>query len=264
MKTLTVGDLHLKGSKILPIVSSLAYKYEVDNIVLLGDYVDEWGAKVSQGIEELKFLIKWKNSHEANHNIYFMCGNHDLQYIINEYCSGAIAMGHSVYKPYLEQLNLQTLVEIDNYYFSHAGLTKTWCDALSITDNSRDIMTTVKTLLDNKHLRRRFLNSAGYIRGGDGYPSIMWADLKELLNDPLKGIKQVVGHSPVESIAHVEIDNSEFFFCDTLSIRSDGYPIGDASFLLLDGDDFRIIELKQEFGFPYKDVLNNEDISLLI
>lgn len=40
MKTLLIGDLHLKSQLILPIVDRIIQTYNIKRVIFLGDYVD--------------------------------------------------------------------------------------------------------------------------------------------------------------------------------------------------------------------------------
>lgn len=43
MKTLLIGDLHLKSQLILPIVDKIIQTHNIKRIIFLGDYVDLHG-----------------------------------------------------------------------------------------------------------------------------------------------------------------------------------------------------------------------------
>ena len=43
MKTLLIGDLHLKAQLILPLADNIIKKHSIKRIILLGDYVDLHG-----------------------------------------------------------------------------------------------------------------------------------------------------------------------------------------------------------------------------
>ena len=44
MKTLVVGDTHLKQKQILPRVDAAIAAHDVQRVAFLGDYCDDWGA----------------------------------------------------------------------------------------------------------------------------------------------------------------------------------------------------------------------------
>lgn len=92
----------------------------------------------------------------------------------------------------------------------------------------------------------------GRERGGwrDVIPSPAWAGKEELARDPLRGYRQIVGHTPVPTIEHrgcgagtgprtqsgkpSRRSQAEVWYCDTHSLYRYGQPIGDDSFLLYD------------------------------
>ena len=87
------------------------------------------------------------------------------------------------------------------------------------------------------------LSQAGGYRGGFDAPSPIWADRQELIARPLKGLNQIVGHTPVRRIANHTVRNIgntifELIFCDTSSTYSDGNPYGDGSFLLVNKESY--------------------------
>ena len=58
----------------------------------------------------------------------------------------------------------------------------------------------------------------GYRRGGDfDYGGIFWADRSDTISNPLVGYHQFVGHSRVDNINHVTInDQTSITYCDCL------------------------------------------------
>ena len=58
----------------------------------------------------------------------------------------------------------------------------------------------------------------GYRRGGDfDYGGIFWADRSDTISNPLVGYHQFVGHSRVDNINHVTInDQTPMTYCDCL------------------------------------------------
>lgn len=86
------------------------------------------------------------------------------------------------------------------------------------------------------------LDSCPPSRGGWQLPGPLWADLSDLADDPLAGLSQLVGHTPVES-AHApwiyapDNPTTRVWACDTMSLMSTGTPIGDGSMLLVDEND---------------------------
>lgn len=83
------------------------------------------------------------------------------------------------------------------------------------------------------------LDSCPPSRGGWSLPGPLWADLRDMLDDALPGVPQIVGHSPVERVENyasgwMTAGRDPLWACDTMSLMSYGAPIGDGSMLLVD------------------------------
>ena len=70
-------------------------------------------------------------------------------------------------------------------------------------------------------------------------PGPLWADLRDMLDDALPGVPQIVGHSPVERVENyasgwMTAGRDALWACDTMSLMSYGSPIGDGSMLLVE------------------------------
>ena len=68
MKTLLIGDLHLKAQLILPLADNIIKKHSIKRIILLGDYVDLHGQNqnIQLYAKDLTYLFSWKKKHEQN------------------------------------------------------------------------------------------------------------------------------------------------------------------------------------------------------
>ena len=68
MKTLLIGDLHLKPQQILPIVDKIIQTHNIKRVIFLGDYVDLHGQtnNIQLYAKDLTFLYDWKIEKELN------------------------------------------------------------------------------------------------------------------------------------------------------------------------------------------------------
>ncbi len=57
MKTLLIGDLHLKSQLILPIVDKIIQTHNIKRIIFLGDYVDLHGQTNNRLVRNLVHFI---------------------------------------------------------------------------------------------------------------------------------------------------------------------------------------------------------------
>ena len=164
----------------------------------------------------------------------------------------------------LTYMKVQMACVVGNYVVTHAGITREWAYRF-LTSDQRETSRTLSDAL-NEMFRRgddkalAALDSAGPGRGGSEIASPLWADLSELYQDPLPGINQIVGHTPVESIDIWEIPSkdgtrtkSKLIFCDTFSLTPHLIAVGDGSILLVEGMLARVIT-SEELGLESWDM----------
>ena len=203
---------------------------DLDYIIFLGDYVDEWNLPNEKIINNLKDIIEFKKSNIDK--VVLLYGNHEWNYInpYIGYCSG--------YRPsYMREIN-SLLAENKNLFnicklinislplysipeqkllFSHAGFTSHW-----INENYHWLNETHFNELDDFNDRfkdfrlpdlEEKINSAkdsdkildkvmqiSYLRGGRSqFGGPLWADKNESANTYLMGYHQFVGHTPLKA-----------------------------------------------------------------
>lgn len=258
-RILVVGDLHTKFD-ILQRVEELAPSY--DQVIFLGDYVDDWGKVPEASYNLLQELIEFK---KRSPNVILLLGNHDLSEWFGgvHMCSGFSFRTSSLVKDLFQ--NNEDCFEIayaeENILFTHAGLMAQFADLIGIEPQPTEDMgtnaeryakflnTTLHQRETNDKAKTHFHSSlpiTGMGRGGvSDFASPLWADRRELISSPCPYLNQVVGHSPVESICEYEFSNPNnttnfIYFCDTFSTRPNGEPIGDKSLLTLEIDNENI------------------------
>ena len=244
MKILICGDLHTKYH-ILEGVKSVANDY--DYIIFLGDYVDEWDTVPEASYNILNSLIEFKKANPEK--VILLLGNHDLSEWLGGafVCSGYNYLTSSLVRPLFEQN--EDLFDLSCTYhdilFSHAGLTKNWAKRYigSTTFTAQEYSVTMNQKFHDRH--EDFLHGlaqAGSARGGKGLPSPIWADRTELMVDRYFHFRQVVGHSPIETLTPYPLDSLEkaqIVVCDTHSLYPNKIPYGDNSLLEIVDDTFR-------------------------
>lgn len=232
-KILVCGDLHTKYH-IFEYVKSLACKY--DEVVFLGDYVDDWSASPEASWNLLNSLIEWKKAEPEK--VILLWGNHDLSEYMPEIfrCAGFNQRTSNLVREVFR--NNDNLFQIayswNRILFTHAGLTDSFAKQLEIDDFQNgwsNIVANELNILLNTEEKRNMLAQVGQARGGASVPSVMWADKIELEEDPCSDFIQVVGHTPVEDITTCTIGEANLIFCDTFSTRPNGEMIGNGSLL---------------------------------
>lgn len=259
-KILVVGDIHCKPfitkavAKILPTYSS---------VVFLGDYEDDWTASPELSYETVSELVDLKLANPEK--VILLWGNHTASNAMPDLfkCSGFKMKTHTLLKDlYNTKLNGKPIFQLafskGNYLFTHAGVTNNYLEQLkdAIHNYYPELIPLVKHLTSEKlsfllntifynGLKDNFfflfqtLAQVGPARGGFQIPSPLWTDLSELLEDPIPGISQIVGHTPVKTITIDKRTSS--IFCDTFSTYCLPFvgielPIGDSTLLELNFD----------------------------
>ena len=251
MRTLLVGDLHLKAELILPIVESKMKELDCQQVIFLGDYVDDWDQQrnIDVFLRDLDFLIQWKKRMiNKGFRIINLLGNHDVPYLIDEprAYSLQIYSGFKLVKDRLKALDLQVAFQLDSFLISHAG----YCWGQEVEPQHFKILT-----LKDIEMIRDLEEHVGIGRGGRYWVgSPIWADYNlELTDQPNpKYLKQVVGHTPRENV-NLNADNQyKIYGIDTFSMNSSGDTpyykfIGDGSLLMYDDQKADMIDVHTEW-----------------
>ncbi|GHU43354.1 phosphoesterase [Bacilli bacterium] len=236
MKTIVVGDLHLQGTHILPLIDKVIAQHKIERVVLLGDYFDQWGQNFNSNLyeREVAYLKSWVLKHrEQGLAVILLIGNHDAPYLLGllRHYSISDASIVNLIKETLLELGVQLCIEVEDYLISHAGfagkqLPEKWYF---------EPMTLEKFEALNK-----LENTVGYVRGGrDSVGSLLWADYKYELTTGFneKYAKQIVGHTPVSK----GMASGQLWGMDTFSLYQDYRPIGNGDVLLIENGTASII-----------------------
>ncbi|VNI29181.1 metallophosphoesterase [Streptococcus pneumoniae] len=247
MKTLLIGDLHLKSQLILPIVDKIIQTHNIKRIIFLGDYVDLHGQtnNIQLYAKDLTFLYSWKIDKEQNGiDVINLIGNHDAYYLLGEQAPFSIQNLEVFFaiQQLLQDLNLQVAYQLDDYLVSHAGfnlifdpkewhfnLYKEWHFNLYTKEHEEELDILAYTI--------------GPMRGGKALGgSPLWAHFRELELLPNQDFpKQIVGHTPKESI---DISKNVIGI-DTFSLyidKDNKYQfIGNGDLLVYDQGHFEVI-----------------------
>ena len=137
MKVLVVGDIHGNFNRVLAEVKRRMYNF--DYVVFLGDYVDSFdpnqnGYPMINGFN--KMMEMKKNTKKPI--IITLMGNHDLSYLSDDRVSGhRYDFAEQYKKMFLDNLDdLDICVQLGDYVFSHAGVSKNWVALWNIPDPS--------------------------------------------------------------------------------------------------------------------------------
>lgn len=221
-KCLILSDLHMHLD-LLDKVDRLLTENPRWHCVSLGDWFDDWGRPLSYYQTFLThfrtFLAKYPK------RLHLIWGNHDYGYWdYPAHHSGYSPEARDDIRDLLWKIYPRTYIAYkqDNVIFSHAGLTKGIYDRY----------------LDQAH---NFPHQS-FIEWCDNLtPQELWDESSPLWHRPQNNYHkntfnpeflQVVGHTPVPTIAHTKEDN--ILYTDTWSTDSNYQPLGDHSLAVVD------------------------------
>jgi len=225
MKVLVIPDVHLKPDIIFKAQIKMK-QHGCDNAVFLGDFADDWGKGQHIGLYDDTFDAL--DDFLKNFPDSLICyGNHDISYVWEKYETGYSPLAKDTVVARLQELykkhgkdRFRFIHKIDNVIFSHAGLTKGFVlhHFAYDTDTSLEHIIEMTNAMPEKDLWDDA--SPLWARPQHGY----WYYSKNLL--------QVVGHTPVSKPVYHE--EQKLLVCDTFSTYSDGKPIGNRKYIIVD------------------------------
>ena len=243
MRILCVGDVHNKP-EIFKKALQIADKESCDKVLLMGDYLDDFGDTPETTFDTINEL----NKTLEDPRVIALIGNHELSYLEDQRCPGWSSAKRFLVDTYLPRRKLALSYQESNWLFTHAGLTGRWwkyANRLNITPGNKQEPTYVQQ--EHGESYSEWLNrywdtypgiykSIGKERGGFGIGSPLWADWDELTKHNIPGINQVVGHTPGDSVRHKDHNGDQLFCVD---VWSNGGPGG---FLLWEDGDVTVLD----------------------
>lgn len=245
MTTLCVADLHLKQQFVLPCIDRLLVNpaFSINRIVFLGDACDDWDASAFSALDALEFYADWVEKKRAEGlDVDVLLGNHDFAYIRGKQGPGTIwTIMFDVRNILEKRLKVQVATVAGGALCTHAGIVSSWRRGFALDIEEKD---DAQVWADFLNTMLNFggcweaLGSCGPTRGSWGRPGPLWADYRDMIASPFGNFDQIVGHTPMKTLTtHLTRPrNATTYFCDTMSLRSDGKPLGDGSMLLVEGD----------------------------
>jgi hypothetical protein len=227
MKIVAVGDTHGR-SKWKEIVN---VEKDFDKFIFIGDYFDakDGGYSANRQIENFKDIVEFKRNNPDK--VILLIGNHDFHYLngVNEeYSSFQWSYRkdiNDVLQPVVDEGLIQMCYQYNKYFFSHAGITKTWCNNNNI--NSNNLVNDINNLFRDDVTRFRFTMGENDSYGGnDVTQPPIWVRPQSLVKDMVDGIICVVGHTQVKEVTVMEENNLILIDClgtndDYLVIEND-------------------------------------------
>ena len=200
MKIVCLGDTHGRTHW----KNIVAKETDADKIVFIGDYFDtHYDVSVDQQIQNFIDILNFKK--ENVDKVILLIGNHDFHYLKGAqetypgYQKFRAVDINEVLEPAVSTGLLQMCYVYENYVFTHAGLTKTWCSDNDINLSELEDSVNIRFMSNIESFR--FTYGDNFSNSGDDVtqPPI-WVRIPSLLADRLEGYRFVVGHTTLQEL----------------------------------------------------------------
>jgi hypothetical protein len=237
MKLVVIGDIH--GRNIWKQI--VAKEHDADEFVFVGDYFDSFTVKGPDQINNFLDIIEFKKQSKVP--VILLIGNHD-----HHYYPGIDDSGTSGYQTLLapsikhivgdNKQYLQAAYQVDEFVFTHAGLSSEWLDDSIEGWGVSNMVYKVNELFHfqpNKIAYRSYKQVGDQVYGTQGYGNEafqgpIWIRPTALMNANKKTLRkkiiQVVGHTPQDNIdIEGKSTGGRYYFIDTLEYNQGQYLI---------------------------------------
>lgn len=218
MKIICIGDIHGRSIWKGIVARENNIPSKKVKIIFHGDYFDSFVIRPEVQIENFRNILAYKIANPDN--VILLFGNHDFHYLpqakqlkYSGYNSQyAATYGHLLSEAYNAGY-FQICHKEGSFWFSHAGISKTFC-------TERDLPHTPEAINNLFYTYPHKFEFCGHDYTGDDVSQTpIWIRPKSLMKDAIEG-KHVVGHTGHYSIATVD---DRFYFIDTLGTLSPEY-----------------------------------------
>jgi len=181
----------------------VALNQNSDLFIFIGDYLDSFDIKPIDQYNNLLDILEFKRNNIDK--VVLLFGNHDFVY--TPFCLGTYSGWKAMTSLLCQQVLLDAINEglfkmcyiHDNYLFTHAGVSKTWCKQFNINikdlENSMNEAFITTPKIFNFNQGRNFSNT-----GDDVCQTPIWIRPNSLNKDMINGYIQIVGHTPQNEI----------------------------------------------------------------
>lgn len=221
MKVAAIGDIH-GTTKFIDCYKKISENdSDVEKIIVLGDWFDPYeDIDFNAMVERYKeFVNIWK----SDDRIISILGNHDIGgYVVyndrtnrTERSGKKIQIISDLIEPNLSESYLT--YKIGDYMFSHAGVSQEWLNDIgeynrthSRIDYVDAIMNCKKGWAEDQLADICQFYHYDWTRTGDNpHQSCVWIRPQALCSCAIEGYHQVVGHTRLEEITKVSLDNGK-------------------------------------------------------
>jgi predicted phosphodiesterase len=231
-RTIILGDTH--GRRMW---EHIVKNESFDRVIFVGDYWDSFDIPYIDQMYNFKQIVHYART--SDKEVILLTGNHDVHYQRWALQAGESYSGfQSVHANEINQelqLNediMQMAYKMDNFLFTHAGVTKTWLELMEI-ENDKNMVDVINDIAKFKPRMFGFgvVSKGGYVDGyGDNvWQNPTWVRPKSLMKDS-KGLGyiQVVGHTGQNQIdIKGKSTGGKYYFIDTLETSGEYLIIED-------------------------------------
>ena len=219
MQLLIIPDIHTKVDLAQRIIDK--HINEVDQVVLLGDYVDEWNDNAAIMLHTLEYVGKW----QQNDKIVLLCGNHEAAYMHPRMrCRGwdeakQWAWDLSIQLKKFNPKGFATHWYADDLLLTHAGLAE-----------GRDLISQDQKL-HNFIQNNIYYEELDYHKrdGGDNERGSIITSRPQY-NTPSRKYKQIFGHTPQKNRSlHTYDDAGLAFWWECIDTNLKSYVLVDTN-----------------------------------
>lgn len=199
MRIIVIGDCHGYDTW-----KKIVKKETYDKVVFIGDYFDSFTKTFNEIKSNFIDILDFKTKN--NDSVELLIGNHELHYIpqIGDRYSGFLSYALFDYSqlllPAIKNGLIKAAYSYENLLFTHAGVSKTWCDNNNVINDDTMVQQLNDLLLYTPGVFKfkSGVNRSEY--GDDICQSPLWIRPKSLTEDMIDDYIQIVGHTSQESI----------------------------------------------------------------
>ena len=231
-KLIALGDTHGRG-----IWQHIIQKENPDHVVFVGDYFDSFDIPYIDQMYNFKQIVNYKKTNPDKCTL--LTGNHDVHYqrwaITGFENYSGFQRAHTLDICQEFELNedlFQMAYKMDNFLFTHAGVTKTWLENMEI-ENDENMVDVINDYAKFKPQLFGFgiVGRKGYVDpyGDNVWQNPTWVRPRSLMKDSKDlGYIQVVGHTTQNQIdIEGKSTGGKYYFIDTLETSGEYLIIED-------------------------------------
>lgn len=220
-KTLILGDTHGRG-----IWQLIVQKENPDRVIFLGDYWDSLEIPYSDQLYNFQRIIDFTRT--SGKEVILLIGNHDAHYqrwainALEHYTGFQPIYANDICQKLKDNEDImQIAYKMDNFLFTHAGITKTWLENMEI-ENDENMVDVINDYAKYKPNLFAFgaIGRSGYVDpyGDNKWQNPIWVRPRSLMRDSKKlGYVQIVGHTVQNCIDFKgKSTGGKYYFVDTL------------------------------------------------